>query len=39
MTASVEDTHALVVTDQPDMLESLKHSNVLLEEIMKGLNK
>jgi hypothetical protein len=35
----VEDKHALVVTDQNNMLNTLKTSNVLLEEIMKGLNK
>lgn len=39
MTKSIEDTHALVVTDQPDMLETLRHNNVLLEAIQKGLNK
>ena len=39
MTTAVQDTHALVVTDQPNMLESLKHANGLLEEIQKGLNK
>jgi dynein heavy chain len=39
MLTSVEDKHALVVTDQNNMLNTLKTSNVLLEEIMKGLNK
>ena len=35
MTASVADTKALVVTDQPNMLATLKHANELLEEIQK----
>jgi len=39
MTKSVEDTRALVVTDQPNMLDTLKNANVLLEAIQKGLNK
>jgi dynein heavy chain len=39
MTTAVVDPHALVVTDQPGMLTSLKHANVLLEEIQKGLNQ
>jgi dynein heavy chain len=38
MTASLEDTRALVVTGQPNMLANLKHANGLLEEIQKGLN-
>nr|XP_043909238.1 dynein axonemal heavy chain 3-like [Solea senegalensis] len=35
---AVKDTHVLVATDQPDMLERLQESNVLLDEILKGLN-
>ena len=34
----VKDCHALVVTDQPNMLDKLRESNQLLEEIQKGLN-
>lgn len=34
----VVDTHVLVVTNQPRMLERLLESNELLEEIHKGLN-
>ena len=34
----VKDAHALVVTAQHNMLGRLKESNVLLEEIQKGLN-
>uniref|UniRef100_A0A3P8VG82 Dynein axonemal heavy chain 7 n=1 Tax=Cynoglossus semilaevis TaxID=244447 RepID=A0A3P8VG82_CYNSE len=32
------DTRTLVATDQPNMLERLQESNVLLEDIQKGLN-
>jgi dynein heavy chain len=39
MANCLTDAHALVVTDQPNMLENLKHANFLLEEIQKGLNK
>ena len=39
MTEAVKDQHALVVTAQPNMLDRLKESNVLLEEIQKGLNE
>ena len=35
MTASVVDTKALVVTDQPNMLATLRRANELLEEIQK----
>lgn len=38
MGESVKDAHALVVTAQPNMLDKLKESNRLLEEIQKGLN-
>ena len=38
MTEAIKDHHALVVTSQPNMLDRLKESNVLLEEIQKGLN-
>jgi dynein heavy chain len=38
-TACVADAHALVCTDQPNMLEMLREANELLEEIQKGLNK
>ena len=34
----VKDCHALVVTDQDNMLDRLQESNRLLEEIQKGLN-
>ena len=36
MENSAKDTHALVVTDQPNMLNVLKEANVLLDEIQKG---
>ena len=39
MAKSVEDCHALVCTEQPNMLANLKSSSGLLEEILKGLNK
>ncbi|KAG7500858.1 dynein heavy chain 3, axonemal [Solea senegalensis] len=35
---AVRDTHVLVATDQPNMLERLQESNVLLDDIQKGLN-
>lgn len=38
MNEAVKDQHALVVTAQRNMLERLKESNKLLEEIQKGLN-
>lgn len=37
--ACVADPHALVCTDQPGMLETLREANGLLEDIQKGLNK
>ena len=38
MGEAVKDHHALVVTAQDNMLNKLNESNVLLEEIQKGLN-
>ena len=38
MGEAVKDHHALVVTAQDNMLGKLNESNVLLEEIQKGLN-
>lgn len=38
MINSEKDSKALVVTDQPNMLEKLKEANQLLDEIQKGLN-
>ncbi|XP_050716714.1 dynein axonemal heavy chain 3-like isoform X3 [Eriocheir sinensis] len=38
MTTAVKDPHALVATQQPNMLPRLHESNRLLEEIQKGLN-
>ncbi|XP_030068202.1 dynein axonemal heavy chain 3 [Microcaecilia unicolor] len=38
MTEAVKDTKVVVATEQPNMLERLQESNVLLEEIQKGLN-
>ena len=38
MGEGIKDCHSLVVTSQPNMLEQLQESNVLLEEILKGLN-
>ena len=38
MGEAVKDHHALVVTAQENMLDKLNESNVLLEEIQKGLN-
>lgn len=34
----VKDTHVLVATSQPNMLERLQESNVFLDAIQKGLN-
>eukprot|EP00048_Salpingoeca_helianthica_P012919 m.191176 g.191176 ORF g.191176 m.191176 type:complete len:3938 (+) comp15437_c5_seq50:82-11895(+) len=39
MSACLADTHALVVTDQDNMLATLRQANELLEEIQKGLNQ
>ena len=38
MGGAAKDHHALVVTAQDKMLSKLQESNVLLEEIQKGLN-
>ncbi|CAH1783206.1 unnamed protein product, partial [Owenia fusiformis] len=38
MSKSVEDTQALVVVSQDEMLEKLQHSESMLEDIQKGLN-
>ena len=38
MGEAVKDHHALVATAQENMLDKLNESNVLLEEIQKGLN-
>ncbi|GCB71663.1 hypothetical protein scyTo_0001655 [Scyliorhinus torazame] len=38
MIEAVKDTHVLVATAQPNMLERLLEANVLLEDIQKGLN-
>lgn len=38
MGEAVKDSHALVVTAQDSMLDKLKESNTLLEQIQKGLN-
>lgn len=38
MGQAVVDHHVLIVTAQPNMLDKLKESNTLLEEIQKGLN-
>ncbi|GCC38553.1 hypothetical protein chiPu_0017068 [Chiloscyllium punctatum] len=38
MLEAVKDTHVLVATSQPNMLERLLEANVLLEDIQKGLN-
>ncbi|KAI4817445.1 hypothetical protein KUCAC02_010846 [Chaenocephalus aceratus] len=35
---AVKDTHVLVATAQPNMLQRLQESNVFLDEIQKGLN-
>ncbi|XP_041823134.1 dynein heavy chain 3, axonemal [Melanotaenia boesemani] len=35
---AVKDTHVLVATDQPNMLERLQESNEYLDDIQKGLN-
>eukprot|EP00794_Sanderia_malayensis_P006878 gene6878-7653_t len=39
MRESASDPHALIVTSQPNMLEKLRHSEVLLEDIQRGLNE
>jgi len=39
MSKSVEDNHALICTDQPNMAQTLKEANVFLEAILKGLNE
>lgn len=39
MTEAIKDPHALVVIAQHNMLDRLKESNMLLEEIQKGLNE
>ncbi|KAG9476993.1 hypothetical protein GDO78_002401 [Eleutherodactylus coqui] len=38
MLESVKDTRVLIATKQPNMLERLQESNILLEDIQKGLN-
>ncbi|XP_069839891.1 dynein axonemal heavy chain 3 isoform X1 [Dendropsophus ebraccatus] len=38
MSESVKDTRVLIATKQPNMLERLQESNILLEDIQKGLN-
>lgn len=38
MAESVKDTHCLVATSQPNMLDRLLEANTLLDEIQKGLN-
>ncbi|ESO88893.1 hypothetical protein LOTGIDRAFT_125424 [Lottia gigantea] len=38
MTKAVEDTSALVVVGQDEMLEKLQHSESMLDDIQKGLN-
>ena len=38
MKTSVQDTKALVVTSQENMLEKLQHSEGMLDQIQKGLN-
>ncbi|XP_062847578.1 dynein axonemal heavy chain 3 [Trichomycterus rosablanca] len=35
---ALKDTHVLVATSQPNMLERLQESNTFLEEIQRGLN-
>ncbi|KAK5855256.1 hypothetical protein PBY51_005374 [Eleginops maclovinus] len=35
---AVKDTHVLVATGQPNMLQRLQESNVFLDDIQKGLN-
>ncbi|EDQ84751.1 uncharacterized protein MONBRDRAFT_39136 [Monosiga brevicollis MX1] len=39
MAVSLEDSHATVCTDQPNMLSILREANGLLDDIQKGLNK
>ena len=38
MTVAIRDSHVLIATDQEGMLEKLRESFRLLEEIQKGLN-
>ncbi|KAF0024691.1 hypothetical protein F2P81_023493 [Scophthalmus maximus] len=38
ITEAVKDTRVLVATGQPNMLERLQESNVLLDDVQKGLN-
>ena len=38
MTTAVENTKALVVVDQDQMLEKLQYSESMLDNIQKGLN-
>ncbi len=38
MNEAVKDTHCLVATGQPNMLNRLNEANALLDEIQKGLN-
>ncbi|KAK3571583.1 hypothetical protein QTP86_014552, partial [Hemibagrus guttatus] len=38
VTEALKDTHVLVTTAQPNMLERLQESNVFLEQIQHGLN-
>ncbi|XP_024913275.1 dynein heavy chain 3, axonemal-like [Cynoglossus semilaevis] len=35
---TMKNTHVMIATDQPNMLERLQESNVLLDDIQKGLN-
>ena len=39
MKAAVLDTKALVVTSQENMLEKLRHSEGMLDDIQRGLNE
>ncbi|EGD83038.1 dynein heavy chain 2 [Salpingoeca rosetta] len=39
MGVATQDPNALVCTDQPNMLETLREANSLLDDIQKGLNK
>ncbi|XP_068431186.1 dynein axonemal heavy chain 3 isoform X2 [Clinocottus analis] len=38
MATAIKDTHVLVATSQPNMLERLQESNVFLDDIQKGLS-
>lgn len=38
MDNAIEDTKALVVVSQDQMLEKLQHSETMLDDINKGLN-